>query len=196
MERLAELRAAAYAAPDDDAPRLVLADHLLEQGDARGELVHVQCAIARGDRSAALLEREQTLLRERPRAPMPMAFGYSRGLARAILEVDRAADEHLRFLAGEPLLAHLTITRCGGSGEAGWTKVARIVEHVLDRIRVLELQDVSWQLPTGRVTYFPFRAAFDGRAACAAMFAALPPRPPTLAEVWASGVELPDHWRT
>jgi uncharacterized protein (TIGR02996 family) len=194
MDQLAALRAAVYAAPDDDAPRLVLADYLLERGDPRGELIHVQCAIARGDHAEALLAREQALLRDRPRGPIPMAIGYDRGLARAILEADRTDDKHLRFLDDEPLVQHLTITRCGGTGEAGWKNVARIIERVLERIRVLELNDVSWEVPT-RATYLPFTAPFDGRASCAAMFAALPPRPPMLAEIWAHGVELPVSWR-
>lgn len=37
------LLAAIVAAPDDDAPRLVYADWLLERGDARGELIALQC---------------------------------------------------------------------------------------------------------------------------------------------------------
>jgi uncharacterized protein (TIGR02996 family) len=36
------LRAAIFAAPDEDAPRLVYADWLQERGDARGELVALQ----------------------------------------------------------------------------------------------------------------------------------------------------------
>lgn len=57
------------AAPDDDAPRLVYADWLGERGDPRGELVVVQCSLARADREDApasvtepLREREQVLL--------------------------------------------------------------------------------------------------------------------------------------
>jgi uncharacterized protein (TIGR02996 family) len=33
--------------PDDDTPRLVLADWLEEHGDPRGEFVRVQCQLAR-----------------------------------------------------------------------------------------------------------------------------------------------------
>ncbi len=194
MDQLAALRAAVYAAPDDDAPRLVLADYLRERGDSRGELIHVQCAIARGDHSEVLLAREQALLRDRLGSAIPMAIGFERGLARAVLTADGIDDNQLRFLADEPLVEHLTITRCGGTGESGWKSVARIIECVLDRIRVLSLGDVSWDVPP-RATYLPFTAPFDGRASCAAMFAALPPRPPTLAEVWADGVELPVSWR-
>ncbi|QQR45265.1 TIGR02996 domain-containing protein [Myxococcus xanthus] len=38
------LLARVYSHPDDDDARLVLADHLLEQGDARGEFIMLQCA--------------------------------------------------------------------------------------------------------------------------------------------------------
>jgi uncharacterized protein (TIGR02996 family) len=192
MEQLTSLRAAVYAAPDDDAPRLALADYLLERGDARGDLVRVQCAIARGDQSEMLLARERELLAIYTKGPV--TIGYQRGLARAILEADRTNDDHLRCLAGQPLVEHLTITRCGGAGESGWKNVARIIEQVLDRIRRLDLSDVSWEVPT-RATYLPFTAPFDGRAACAAMLASLPARPPLLAEIWAHDVELPVTWR-
>jgi uncharacterized protein (TIGR02996 family) len=43
----AELVAAVVAAPDDDGPRLVYADWLLDKGDSRGELVVAQCALER-----------------------------------------------------------------------------------------------------------------------------------------------------
>ena len=41
--RTAELLAAVYANLADDGPRLVLADHLAELGDPRGELIALQC---------------------------------------------------------------------------------------------------------------------------------------------------------
>lgn len=63
------LRAVA-AAPDDDAPRLVYADWLEQQGDPRGEFIAVQCALAALaglsgaplDRRAALEARERALI--------------------------------------------------------------------------------------------------------------------------------------
>jgi uncharacterized protein (TIGR02996 family) len=45
--RTSELFAAVYANLDDDGPRLVLADHLAEVGDPRGELIALQCQSAR-----------------------------------------------------------------------------------------------------------------------------------------------------
>jgi uncharacterized protein (TIGR02996 family) len=53
--------------PDDDAPRLVLADFLEERGSAQGEFIRLQCERARLDpadpRYAAAVRREQELLR-------------------------------------------------------------------------------------------------------------------------------------
>jgi carbon storage regulator CsrA len=62
----AALLQAILADPDDDAPRLIYADWLEEQGDPRGEFIRVQCwlaALSPGDHSAgALQEREHLLL--------------------------------------------------------------------------------------------------------------------------------------
>lgn len=44
--READLLASVLAAPDDDAPRLVYADWLLERGDPRGEFIALQCRAA------------------------------------------------------------------------------------------------------------------------------------------------------
>jgi uncharacterized protein (TIGR02996 family) len=41
------LFAEVLARPDDEAPRLVLADRLIEAGDPRGEFIQLQCAAAR-----------------------------------------------------------------------------------------------------------------------------------------------------
>lgn len=52
-----ELFALVYASPDDDAPRLVLADALLLRGDERGELINLQLAERRGPLDAAARAR-------------------------------------------------------------------------------------------------------------------------------------------
>ena len=58
---------AILADPEDDAPRLVYADALMQAGDPRGELIAVQCALARCDASdparEALAERSAALER-------------------------------------------------------------------------------------------------------------------------------------
>ncbi|GEM_PF-3205956 len=56
---LAEIR----AKPDDDTPRLIYADWLSEQGDARGELIAVQCQLAR-EKTDALVAEEKALLKK------------------------------------------------------------------------------------------------------------------------------------
>src|SRR4051812_38161141 len=58
--------AAILDAPDDDAPRLIYADYLLEQGDPRGDFIHVQYQLARlpehAPEAPALRRQEQDLL--------------------------------------------------------------------------------------------------------------------------------------
>jgi uncharacterized protein (TIGR02996 family) len=69
VSELDDLIAACVAAPDDDAPRLVWADAV---GGERGELVVIQCKLARGDMSPAetglLLARQDELLRTHGKA--------------------------------------------------------------------------------------------------------------------------------
>ncbi len=56
------LLAAVYAAPDDDAPRLVYADWLQEQGDPRGELIALQIARTHQEPTHDALDRERYLI--------------------------------------------------------------------------------------------------------------------------------------
>jgi uncharacterized protein (TIGR02996 family) len=61
--RRAKLLAQVLASPDDDTPRLVLADWLTQRGDPRGEFISVQCAIAAGKGDyRGLVERERELM--------------------------------------------------------------------------------------------------------------------------------------
>lgn len=54
--------------PDDDVPRLIYADWLDEQGDARGEFIRVQCELAQTDRLSPdfyeLTDRSEKMLDE------------------------------------------------------------------------------------------------------------------------------------
>lgn len=58
---------AIYASPDDDDARLVYADSLLEKNDPRGELIQLQCEIAKVDeddpRLGRMKHRERALLK-------------------------------------------------------------------------------------------------------------------------------------
>ncbi|HEY1551044.1 MAG TPA: TIGR02996 domain-containing protein [Kofleriaceae bacterium] len=58
-----DLQAAIIASPDDDTPRSVYADWLLERGDPRGEFIALQLEHAAGRSTRAKLVREGELLR-------------------------------------------------------------------------------------------------------------------------------------
>jgi uncharacterized protein (TIGR02996 family) len=60
----AELLAAVYAAPDDDARRQVLLDHLLETGDPRGEFMALQLAAVDRQLDKKELARMRALLKQ------------------------------------------------------------------------------------------------------------------------------------
>ena len=61
----AELLRKIVADPDDDEPRLVLADLLLERGDVRGELIRVQCELAGIPKRYGVQNRQRDRLEER-----------------------------------------------------------------------------------------------------------------------------------
>jgi uncharacterized protein (TIGR02996 family) len=56
-----ELLADIVATPDDDGPRLVYADWLLDRGDPRGELVNAQCALERAERADRPVDETEPL---------------------------------------------------------------------------------------------------------------------------------------
>ncbi|MCX5746588.1 MAG: TIGR02996 domain-containing protein, partial [Proteobacteria bacterium] len=64
------LLAAIYAAPTDDAPRLVYADYLMERGDKRGVVIALQC----GDRDRARAHRLLASHRRRWLGPLTAAI--------------------------------------------------------------------------------------------------------------------------
>jgi uncharacterized protein (TIGR02996 family) len=57
--REAELLAAIRADPEDDAPRLVYADYLMQRGDPRGEYIALACNYATYDQAVAMFERHK-----------------------------------------------------------------------------------------------------------------------------------------
>ncbi|MBA3392308.1 MAG: hypothetical protein H0T89_06675 [Deltaproteobacteria bacterium] len=115
---LAALFAACMASPDDDAPRLVWADAV---GGERGELVVIQCDLARGGLSPAETATRRQRLRELL-ATHGAAWSELAGLARRCMFqrgfVDAVEAEGPRFLEAAdalrsraPLARSLTI--CG-----------------------------------------------------------------------------------
>ncbi|HEU0034435.1 MAG TPA: TIGR02996 domain-containing protein [Kofleriaceae bacterium] len=63
MTDAAALLAEILANPDDDEPRLVYADWLGQHDDPRGELIQLQCELARRDGARELNDRANALLR-------------------------------------------------------------------------------------------------------------------------------------
>ena len=108
---------ACAAAPDDDAPRLVLADAI---GGERGEFIVVQCALAQGRRSPA----EAGALRRRQRelvAAHGVAWSGLAGLAKRVtfrrgfvdaaeLDARTVALRAEAIVAAAPLLRHVMLS--------------------------------------------------------------------------------------
>jgi uncharacterized protein (TIGR02996 family) len=89
------------AHPDDDGPRFVLADHLLERGDPRGELIQLQC---RGQPVDELLAAHGTRWSAHLVSEVREAF-FDRGFVALVRGVDREGLERRRdaLLAFGPL---------------------------------------------------------------------------------------------
>ena len=140
-------RAALYAAilanPADDAPRLIFADYLDENGEPeRAEFIRAQVELARLDESAATNEalgRRCWQLEERfaakqqwaPRLPKTItARSYSRGFIDTIRCRVRTFLRHAAAIDAAIPLTHLNIgetTRCRCSAHSGSRKpVSRV----------------------------------------------------------------------
>lgn len=89
----AELLECVYARPDDDAPRLVLADWLLERGDPRGELIALQLRPELGPAQAARAARLQRTLGMRLLGPIAPVVS----VASAALERGFPSSVEVRF---------------------------------------------------------------------------------------------------
>jgi uncharacterized protein (TIGR02996 family) len=131
-EILDALQTEARLRPNDDVPRLVLADWLEEHGDetdaARAELIRIQCQLAHlraGGRADSDLEwRERSLWWQHvetwlgPIYDASSGFHFDRGLATIDLEGDRVTDTRLETLFASPAWAwverlNLTKARAG-----------------------------------------------------------------------------------
>jgi uncharacterized protein (TIGR02996 family) len=115
--RGAELLAAIYAAPDDDAPRAVYADWLGEHGDVRGEFITLQLARSAGDEPST---REKALLHEHGRTwvgPLGALFRMgSHVFERGFFAGGSLDAKDLRLLAADP--ASRIVRRVEYSGTA------------------------------------------------------------------------------
>jgi uncharacterized protein (TIGR02996 family) len=112
---------AILAAPEDDTPRLAYADWLSERGDPRGELIRVQCRLARlpdgGPEHLTLQQRETQLLqahydtwtKELERMAPGAWVVFRRGFPDTLTAYD-VEDEALRGLALVPTLRALELS--------------------------------------------------------------------------------------
>jgi uncharacterized protein (TIGR02996 family) len=80
------LLARVYAHPDDDAARMVLADHLLEQGDPLGEFIMHQCSAQPDGGRIQELKARHGLAWQAPLGPYihPQATRFERGFPVAV----------------------------------------------------------------------------------------------------------------
>ncbi len=114
MTDLEALLEAIYAAPDDDAPRLVYADALSELGDPRGEFIVRQC---RGDTAAelVLLAHGDAWLGELE--PVIGEYTFERGFLATAKIVHPRDDAAIARLVGHP--AWSTVRALHGSAAIG-----------------------------------------------------------------------------
>ena len=140
-----ELLAQILAAPDDDAPRLVYADWLLERGDARGELIQLSCLAAARALTQAEQERYDELACEHPLRGILRAPTFGRGfVVDAILDAHEGAritasigDPEWLFLRTIELAAaseDAIVTLLGSSDLQGLERLTGAPLWILDRV--------------------------------------------------------------
>jgi uncharacterized protein (TIGR02996 family) len=170
-ERRPESRSAPYehvwAAPDDDRPRKVLAEQLLERGDPRGEFITLQLAEPEGTTGVAKgLEQElrRHFPRWVPRGVDPDTAVFHRGFlheCRWALETDVADPEwrtveHLTCVYGAVQFFRGTLF--AGSALARLRTLVDADEHALralsaqrhPRLELLQTRQVTFQQVYGR----------------------------------------------
>lgn len=144
---------AAICADDGDAQRLVYADHLLEHGDPRGELIVVQCALAQqaspelAARAAALIAahgarwRDELGLREEDGA-------FERGFVEHVALPAVRAAATIERLARSPLRT-LTVRVDLSRNDDEIAHIARALSRALPRTLRVYMVDYSsgWQMP-------------------------------------------------
>jgi uncharacterized protein (TIGR02996 family) len=114
---------AIYASPEDDTPRLVYADYLLEQADPRGKLIQLQCALSRskGTERASLSQAIMLILGQNLERFFQEDLGlfqgysakgeYERGfLAGARLTIEKYEEVREKIIQLQPPLTRLHLT--------------------------------------------------------------------------------------
>ena len=132
------LLAAVLASPNDDDPRLVYADWLLERGDPRGEFIQIQCALGRplvgasglalrhhpGEKRPLTREelavREKSLLKKHQKTwilpirpwirPWIRTWQWARGFVDAVVADGKKFIERLRAIVAATPLERSTLT--------------------------------------------------------------------------------------
>jgi uncharacterized protein (TIGR02996 family) len=135
------------AAPDDDGPRLVLADWLLQQGEPEGELISLAVAQARLPARSpawrALDERRRTLAVPEPPLPdLKATWGMTRGIWESVSIAFPALLEHAEMLfTAAPVLRDVEVKGLGEE-EVG----VLVAQPWFPRLRRLRL---TWHTATG-----------------------------------------------
>ena len=129
------LLAAIYADPDDDAPRHVLADALIDRGDPRGEFISMQLARGRKDvRIARELELQQA------------HAGEWLGALASVIDVRRSKFER-GFLSHASIVPNTKKQLRQLATEPGWATVERFITGVppqlLDRCSFTALRAID-----------------------------------------------------
>jgi uncharacterized protein (TIGR02996 family) len=186
------LFAAVYANPDDDTPRVVLADYLQQCGDPRGEFIALQLARAAGGPRS---KRESELLRASgrdllgPIEPMVLKSNlvYERGfLSRCGIKCDSLVVDPL---AQRPEWATVTDVDIGNIR-------ARDDDEFLARMPVLRVIRGIWGVPAPRPRLEElYMDHFEGRAVPALTLESFPAlRRLGIDRAWATIDELDPLW--
>ncbi len=178
-----------YANPDDDAPRLVLADLLLERGDPRGELIMLQLERPTGEPTP----RELELLKRHGKAWMgnlAPVLSWGRGYARtkfrrgfvAKADIILSVGKKLEPIRTEPAWA--TVEELDGSWDwelllSAPLRALRVIERQVSPAEISKLARRREPLATVRQIWVSDPASID-RSALHAAF----PQLATLAMYW------------